>query len=130
MIESVLQIHILTCLSISNERFKYDTDHTWFLITLTISVFNGGFGITKFLKTGPCQIIPRSSGFINGYVSLGLPPLVLSIIATLLGKGFMLAIVASDFGQGGLKFTKVVMWVGLNWIPSLIYVSQDILIAF
>ena len=100
------------------------------LLTFASSVFSAGFGIAKFLKTGPCKIIPSNTGFLDGFVGLGFPVVALSIIATLLGKGFMLAIVASDFGQGGLKFTKVVMWVGLNWIPSLIYVSQDILIAF
>ena len=77
-------------------------------------------------------------GTMGGFVKCELPlPLKASFVRIyghharyLRSWGFMLAIVASDFGQGGLKFTKVVMWVGLNWIPSLIYVSQDILIAF
>ena len=91
-----------------------------------MSILSGGLGIAKFLKGGPCKVLPETSGFLGGFVSLGLPAVVLSIIATILGKGFMLPIAAynSENYGFGLRFADIAMWIGFNWIPSLIYVSQ------
>ena len=86
---------------------------------MATSIASGGIGIAKFMKAGPCKII--NGGFLDGFASLGFPAVVLSIISTLLGKGFLLPVVANDYGS--LNFLMVLMWIGLNMIPPLIYVS-------
>ena len=91
--------------------------------TLILSVLSGGFGIAKFLKSGPCKIIPGDSGFLDGFVSLGFAGVILSVIATFVGKGLMLAVVAQD-DQGMLDFFKAAMWMAFNWLPQFLYVSK------
>ena len=115
--ESIPQIHILMCLIVSDNSFISD----YVAFTIIISALSGGFGIAKFLKTGPCKMVPSSSGFLDGFVSLGFLALVLSAIATLLGKGLMLPVVVE--GTDGIIFANVVMWMGFNLIPQMVYVS-------
>ena len=74
------------------------------------------------MKTGPCKMVPITGGFLDGFVSLGFPAVMFSVIATFIGKGFMLPVVA-DGGGGGLIFSKVAMWMALNLLPQFIYVS-------
>ena len=93
-------------------------------VTLAISIFSGGFGIAKFMKTGPCKMVLGTSGFLDGFVSLGFPALVFSVIATFVGKGLLLPVVAMVGAAGGLDFYKVAMWSTLNFLPQFIYVSK------
>ena len=69
-------------------------------------------------------MVPTTSGFLDGFVSLGFPALVVSVIATLVGKGLLLPAVADIRGPGGLAFYKVAMWMALNLLPQFIYVSK------
>ena len=92
------------------------------MLTLATSIASGGFGIAKFLKSGPCKIIPSDGRFLDGFVSLGLPAVVLSILATILGKGFLLPVVADNGPE--LSFLRVLMWIGLNLVPPFLYVSS------
>ena len=117
-LESIPQIHILMCLIVSNNSFISG----YVAFTIISSVLSGGFGIAKFFKTGPCKILPRSSGFLDGFVSLGFPAVLLSVIATLLGKGLMLPVVVE--GADGIIFVNVVMWMGFNLFPQFLYVSK------
>mgnify|MGYP001479880328 CR=1 FL=1 len=52
-----------------------------------------------------------------------LPVVVFSIIATFVGKGLLLPVVAYRKGEG-LIFSKVAMWMGLNLVPQFLYVSK------
>ena len=121
--ESIPQILILICLFASNDRISGSV-----AITLAVSIFSGSFGIAKFMKTGPCKMVPSTSGFLDGFLSLGFPAVVFSVIATCVGKGLLIPVVA-DGGEdggpegGGLIFSKVAMWMALNLLPQLIYVS-------
>ena len=54
-------------------------------------------------------MVPITGGFLDGFVSLGFQAVVFSVIATFVGKGFMLPVVA-DGGGGGLILSKVAMW--------------------
>jgi hypothetical protein len=90
--------------------------------TLILSVLSGGFGIAKFLKSGPCRIIPNDSGFLDGFVSLAFTGVMLSVIATFVGKGLMLAVVAQV--DQGIDFSKAAMWMAFNWLPQFLYVSK------
>ena len=117
-LESIPQIHILMCLIVSNNSFISG----YVAFTIISSVLSGGFGIAKFMKTGPCKMVPSTTGFIDGFVSLGFPAVVLSVIATVLGKGLMLPVVVE--GADGIIFANVVMWMGFNLLPQMVYVSK------
>ena len=73
-------------------------------------------------------MVPHTSGFLDGFVSLGFPAVMFSIIATFVGKGLLLPVVADSFGvssgAGGLVFPKVAMWMALNLLPQFLYVSK------
>jgi hypothetical protein len=117
-LEAIPETYIVLAYSISEGGWL-----GWgFLVSLVISIFSGGFGIAEFMKTGPCKMIPSTSGFIDGFVSLGFPAVVFSIIATFVGKGLSLTVVALD-GGAGLIFSKAAMWMALNLLPQFIYVS-------
>ena len=92
-------------------------------VTLALSIFSGGFGIAKFMKTGPCKMVPSTSGFLDGFVSLGFPAVVFSVIATIVGKGLLLPVVSQDVQNWSLSVSKVAMWMALNLLPQFIYVS-------
>ena len=83
-------------------------------------------GMAKFLMKGPCKIIPNTSGFLDGFLSFGFPPLFFSIFTTLLGKAAILPAVAFTYnaGAGGLNTSKVFMWMGFNLFPQFVYVSD------
>ena len=117
--ESIPQIHVLICLLVSNSN----TISGSVPFTLALSIFSGGFGIAKFMKTGPCKMVPSTSGFLYGFVSLGFPAMVFSVIATFVGKGLLLPAIAYG-GPKGLIFSKVAMWMALNLLPQFIYVSK------
>lgn len=115
-LEAIPETYIVLAYSISDGGWL-----GWgFLVSLVISIFSGGFGIAEFMKTGPCKMIPSTSGFIDGFVSLGFPAVVFSIIATFVGKGLSLTVVALD-GGAGLIFSKAAMWMALNLLPQFIY---------
>ena len=47
---------------------------------------------------------------------------MLSVIATFVGKGLMLAVVAQV--DQGIDFSKAAMWMAFNWLPQFLYVSK------
>merc|ERR1719490_548420 len=55
------------------------------LTTFCISVFTGSFGMAKFLKLGPCQIVP-SQNMHCGFFSV-----MMSMATALVSKGCVLA---------------------------------------
>ena len=67
-------------------------------------------------------MVPSTSGFIDGFVSLSFPAVVFSVIATFVGKALLLPVVADGQGRG-LIFSKVAIWMALNLLPQFIYVS-------
>ena len=89
-------------------------------------------GMVKFLMKGPCKIIPNASGFLDGFLSFGFPPLFFSIFTTLFGKAVILPGVAStqspnglwNAAVGNLSTSKVFMWMGFNLLPNFVYVSD------
>ena len=108
-------MHVLICLLVSNDKSVPGSVP----YTLALSIFSGGFGIAKFMKTGPCKMVPNTSGFLDGFIRLGFPAVMFSIIATFVGKGLLLPVFAD--GAGGLLFSKVAMWMALNLLPQFIY---------
>ena len=87
----------------------------------------GAFGVAKFMKLGPCKIIPKESGFMIGFASLGFPAVATSIIMALLGKALMLPveIAPNPEREGDLfRYRRISIWMALNLAPQLIYVRK------
>ena len=88
-----------------------------FFITLAISVFSGSFGIAKFLKLGPLQIVPSQK------LHFGFILVFLSIAATLCAKASVLAFVINNNSSPD-KFPQLcLIWIGTCVLPQLILVS-------
>ena len=63
----------------------------------------------------------------RGFVSLGYPAVVLTIFATLIGKGIVFPFLASvkegrDFV---FNYDRATIWIGINFIPPFLYVSKE-----
>ena len=93
-----------------------------FWTTFSISVISGSFGMAKFLKLGPCQIVPSQDlhcGFFCLFISMG---------TTLVAKGWVLAspLAALKFSETqGYEYATII----LNWtlscvLPQFILVSR------
>ena len=85
----------------------------------------GAFGVAKFMKLGPCKFIPKESGFMIGFASLGFPAVAWSIIVALLGKALMLPVeIAPNPARKGdlFRYRRISIWMALNLAPQLIYV--------
>ena len=93
-----------------------------FWTTFSISVFSGSFGMAKFLKLGPCQIVP-SQNMHCGFFSV-----MMSMAAALVSKGCVLAISLSDKSIYE-TFTYPVtclIWISSCILPQFILVSIEI----
>ena len=91
-------------------------------------MFSAVFGIAKFLKTGPCRLVP-SKGIFGGYLQLGFLLVLLNIGCTLLSKGLLLGfsgIVSVFSPKSEFPFLYVLgLWIGLKVMPEFIYVSKS-----
>ena len=83
-LEAVPQFLLLLCLAISDNVNV--NKQPLFLLTVFTSVLSSVMGMAKFLMKGPCIIIPNTSGFLDGFLSFGFPPLFFSIFTTLFWK--------------------------------------------
>ena len=71
-----------------------------FFASFISSVFCATLGIAKFLKVGPCPLVP-DEGFLGGHVYMGYVLLFINIGSTILGKGFTLAAMGVAYDHGG-----------------------------
>ena len=118
-------MHILVCIwaTAGGKTPIVDGSNPLFFATFFTSVFSAAFGMAKFLKNGPCRVVP-SIGCLSGYGHLGFIFVFVSILFVLVGKGLALAFVLLR----GSKITKTLLievLVGLcfNWLPQVILVS-------
>ena len=123
-LEAVPQLHILLFIwSYSGGNGScggLEVDEVFYMTFFT-SVLTGSFGISKFLKAGPCQII-RNDSFLMGFGTLGYLLLLMNIACTLVGKGLVLVVYIDDGpGSVGLRLGMGLML--LNFIPQLLHVS-------
>ena len=136
-LESAPQMHILLCLWLQENKLIEEGNQTFFIVTLTTSLFSTAFGISKFLKSGPCQLVPNE-GCLGGFGTLGFILLFFSVAFSLTSKGILLAISGID-GIDGIvladnssvarrdgwsKVDAIFAWGGLNLAPQFVYVSQ------
>ena len=92
--------------------WKYVKDPL-FVVTLLISLLSAGFGMAKFLKTGPCRLV-SNDGLLGGYFQLGF---ILNFIYILL-----VVILRSSLCLITLVFGNIYLAVAYFGI-SFIYVS-------
>ena len=86
-----------------------------FWVTFVTSVLSAGFGLTKFLKLGPCRLL-------GGYGKISFLLVMLNMIGVLVIKGFSLALVRSVFERSHQKLMAVFVWIASCLIPGFIYV--------
>ena len=85
-----------------------DGDNNLFFLTLMSSVFSAAFGITKFLKLGPCRFLP-SKGFLGGYFTCSFALVMINVIINITGPPILLF---------GLEF--------LAWVMDIVIRSHHI----
>ena len=127
-IEAVPTVLILLVLVLKNNDTFLGTElnflgiekQTMFFITFSISVFAGSFGIAKFLKLGPCQIVPSQDlhcGFFFVFITMG---------TTLIAKGCVLSFSLSPslaLQTYGFS-TTCLIWFCSCVLPQFILVSK------
>ena len=118
------QVHILLGLWILNPDLIRENNPALFDATFASSIMSATFGIAKFLKNGPCRLIPNQ-GFLGGYCQIGFILILLNVNATMLSKGFALPIFGYEFED---KRTAIIIGICVFYVPNMIYVSFTIIL--
>ena len=90
-----------------------------FWVTFVTSILSAGFGLTKFLKLGPCRLL-------GGYGKISFLLVMLNMIGVLVIKGFSLALVRSVYWRYNQSLAAVIIWISSCLIPGFIYVRAII----
>ena len=112
----------------------YYSNSTIFLLTFSSSVLTAAFGIAKFLKMGPCRLIPDEGPPLGGYGQIGFLLIMINVASTILSKGLVLPAIASGARSTRIvlgyttesKKYGVIVWIFVCLIPNLSYVSLSI----
>ena len=99
-----------------------------YIATFISSVLTATFGIAKFLKIGPCRLVP-DEGLLGGHANISFPLLMLNIFIHNYSraKGFLLT--SMNTGLSGDEFDlykakdAVKVWILICFVPQFIYVS-------
>ena len=91
----------------------------FFFGTFCLSVFSASFGMTRFLKVGPMNLVPRNSYGLSFFIALFL------VAITVVSKGAALAALISE---GSSYITDIIFWLATCVLPSFFYVSTNILL--
>ena len=120
-LESVPQIYILSVIwpLEAGDSCSPVNSYPLFITTFATSVLTASFGISKFLKSGPCHII-RNDSYFMGFGTLSYILLLINIIATLVGKGIIYLFYLNHANSDG----KQMAIMTLNFIPQFLHVSS------
>ena len=128
-LEAVPQIHILLVLWVLNSKINYQLNRGLFIATFITSVLSATLGIAKFLKIGPCRLVP-DQGPLSGHGTLSFLILMLNIKFTLISKGIMLPAIGYGIYYGEpfealtrQPSTMIGVWLSICYLPQFIYVS-------
>ena len=86
LLESIPQTHILLCLAGQNPTLIIGRDSAEFVVTFATSFLSASFVLLKFLKTGPCRLVP-DVGRLGGFFERGFICLLVNVALTILIKG-------------------------------------------
>ena len=99
-----------------------------FVVTFSTSVLTASLGIAKFLKTGPCRLLP-DQGPVGGHATLGFFLLMVNIATTIVSKGIILPAIGYEYGHNSRLFqskpTAIGVWIAICYLPQLLYVSSN-----
>ena len=115
------QIHILLILWVLNSEITSELNKPLFITTFATSVLTATLGIAKFLKTGPCRLVP-DQGPLGGHGTLAFLMLMLNIASTIVCKGIMLP--AIQAGSYHLHQSVIGEWISICYLPQLLYVHK------
>ena len=121
--EAVPQMIILFVLFGMERELVLGLNPNLFYATLLSSLVTASLGIAKFLKTGPCRLVP-DQGPLGGHATLGFLLLILNITSTIVSKGLMLnprGINTSIFKN---RQKYVAVWLAVCYLPQLTYVRK------
>ena len=92
-----------------------------FWTTYSLSIFSGSFGMAKFLKLGPCQIVPSQD------IHCGFFFVMMSMAAALVSKGCVLAFSLFEKGPNETFTypTVCLIWISSCILPQFILVSIE-----
>ena len=105
-----------TIIGEEKKNFLGLTGYAMFCTTFSISVFSASVGIAKFLKMGPCQIVPSDKWNCGFFL------LFLSVAFSLLGKGCVLAFTLETNKNDFVSI--LAMWMCTCLMPQVILVSR------
>ena len=133
MLEAIPQTHILLCLAGQNSSLIIGKDSLQFVVTLATSFLSASFALSKFLKMGPCRLVP-DVGRLGGFLERGFVCLLVNVALTILIKGANLTAglqgsksyenKLQDDRQSSEKKWIGIYWILLNILPQLNYVSH------
>ena len=125
MLESIPQTHILLCLAGQNPTLIIGKDSTLFVVTFATSFLSAAFALSKFLKTGPCRLVP-DVGRLGGFFERGFICLLVNVALTIFIKGAILYAGLQFSQKSGNEEAKwiSIYWILLNILPQLNYVSH------
>ena len=127
-LEAVPQIHVLLGLWVLEETITFGLSPKLFIATFSSSVLTATLGIAKFLKVGPCRLVP-DEGILGGHGNLGFLLIMVNIATTILSKGFLLPAIAYDNELNSLvplvnAKTGILIWMMVSYLPQMLYVSS------
>ena len=103
-------------------------EYSWiFWPTFFTSLFSSTLGIMKFLRNGPCQLLPNS-GFLDGFFQFGNILAMLSTLFCLLGKGHLLIFAPLllwknyESTETEILYESWIVWICLSMLPQLMFV--------
>jgi hypothetical protein len=117
-IESIPQVHILLFIWGTNILGNVPV---LFWVTFSLSVVSASLGIAKFLKLGPCRLVP-GDGPLGGYCRPSFLLLFISIAAWLVSKGLFLAL-GMSWSPRRENNNIAQLWVAMSLLPQLVLVS-------
>ena len=101
LLEALPQIYILigvltdkSCkeqkgITLCLENILTGNDNSLYMLTLISSIFTAAFGITKFLKLGPCRFLP-SKGCLGGYFTCSFVLVMMNVVLNIIGPPILL----------------------------------------
>ena len=113
------QVHILLVLLMLNSEIISGRNLLLFLLTFISSIFTATLGIAKFLKIGPCRLLP-DQGPCGGHATPGFFLLMLNISTTIVSKGFILPITCLLLVDNRAIGT----WIAICYLPQFAYVCM------